>query len=213
MEGLDCIGIRHDRTGLCLGMAQQLDRAAHALVDRIAIDVNTAHACRKAYMLVAGDNRGVDGIGYMTQATRKVIGGDIGHDGHELVAAKAHKLVSRTNAAANGCRHSAEREIASMTATGIVEDPKIIKVNHRNAGVHTGAAKLFLVIAAIMHARQHIGVDKVLFCGLLFIDRAHHQQNVRLALDRQRAHTGTVLNAVVEQPLRYLIGACHGLKT
>ena len=80
LEGLDCIGVSHDRTGLCLGMAQQLDRAAYALVDRLAIDVNTAHACRKAYMLVAGDNRGVNGIGYMAQATRKVIGGDIGHD-------------------------------------------------------------------------------------------------------------------------------------
>ena len=162
---------------------------------------------------MARDDRGMNGIGYMAQATRKVIGGDIGHDGHELVAAKAHKLVSRANAAANGRRHSTERKVAGMTTAGIVEDPKIIEVDHRHASVHAGTTKLFLVISAIMHARQHIGVDKVLFCGLLFIDRAHHQQNVRLALDRQRAHTGTVLNAVVEQPLRYLIGACHGLKT
>lgn len=100
-----------------------------------------------------------------------------------------------------------------MTTTGIVEDPKIIEVNHRNAGVHAGATKLLLVIAAITNARQHIGVDKVLFCDLLFIDRAHHQQNVRLALDRQRAHASTVLDAVVEQPLRYLIRSRQGLKT
>ena len=213
MEGLDCIGVSHDRTGLCLGTAQQLDRAANALIDRLTIDANTAHACRKADVLMTRNNRGADGIGYMTQATGKVIGGDIGHDGHKLVAAKAHKFVSRTNAAANGCRHSAEREIAGMTATGIVEDPKIIKVDHRNAGVHAGAAKLFLVISAIMHARQHIGVDKVLFCGLLFIDRAHHQQDVRLAFDRHGAYASTVFDAVVEQLLRYLIGACHGLKT
>ena len=70
-----------------------------------------------------------------------------------------------------------------MTATCIVEDPKIIKVDHRNAGVHAGATELFLVISAIVHARQHVGVDKVLFCGLLPIDRTYHQQDVRLALD------------------------------
>ena len=64
-----------------------------------------------------------------------------------------------------------------------------------------------------MHARQHIGVDKVLFCGLLFIDRAHHQQNVRLALDRHGTHASTVFDAVAEQLLRYFIRTCHGLKT
>ena len=29
----------------------------------------------------------------------------------------------------------------------------------------------------------HVGVDKVLFCSLLFIDRTHHQQDTRLTLD------------------------------
>ena len=74
-----------------------------------------------------------------------------------------------------------------MTATRIVEDPKIIKVDHRNAGIHAGATELFLVISAIAHTRQHIGVDEVLFCSLLLIDRTHHQQDVRLALNLQRA--------------------------
>ena len=74
-----------------------------------------------------------------------------------------------------------------MAAIRIVEGPKIIKVDHGHAGLHTGATKLFLVISAIAHARQHVGVDKVLFCGLLFINRTHHQQDVRLALDLQRA--------------------------
>ena len=74
-----------------------------------------------------------------------------------------------------------------MTATRIVEDPKIIKVDHRNAGIHAGATELFLVISAIAHTRQHVGVDEVPFCSLLLIDRAHHQQDVRLALDLQRA--------------------------
>ena len=213
MESRDCVVVGHDRTGLCLGVAQKLNRAAYALIDRLAVNANAAHTRRQADVLMARDDRGMNGIGYMAQATRKVIGGDIGHDGHELVAAKAHKLVSRANAAANGCRHSAEREIAGMTATGIVEDPKIIKVDHRNASVHAGAAKLFLVISAIMHARQHIGVDKVLFCGLLFIDRTHHQQNVRLALDRHGTYASTVLNAIVQQLLRQFIRTCHGRKT
>ena len=70
-----------------------------------------------------------------------------------------------------------------MTATRIVEDPKIIKVDHRNAGIHAGVAELFLVISAIAHTRQHVGVDKVLFCSFLFIDRTHHQQDTRLTLD------------------------------
>ena len=91
------------------------------------------------------------------------------------------------DSAAYGCRHSTERKVAGMTATRIVEDPKIIKVDHRNAGIHAGATELFLVISAIAHIRQHVGVDKVLFCGLLLIDRTHHQQDVRLALDLQRA--------------------------
>ena len=70
-----------------------------------------------------------------------------------------------------------------MAATRIVEDPKIIKVDHRHAGLHAGATKLFFVISAIAYTRQHVGVDKVLFCGLLLIDRTYHQQDVRLALD------------------------------
>ena len=94
MEGLDCVGVSHDRTGLCLGMAQKLDGTVYALFDRLAVNVDTTHACRQAHVLMPWDNRGVNGIGYMAQATREVIGGDIGHDGHELVAAKAHKLVS-----------------------------------------------------------------------------------------------------------------------
>ena len=136
---------------------------------------------------MARNNRGMNGIGHLMQATGEVIGGNIGHDNHKLVAAIAHKLVSRTNSAAYGCRHSTERKVASMTATRIVEGPKIINVDHRNAGIHAGAAKLFLVISAIAHARQHVGVDKVLFRGLLLINRTHHQQDVRLALDLQRA--------------------------
>ena len=162
---------------------------------------------------MARNNRGTNGIGHLMQATGEVIGENIGHDNHKLVAAIAHKLVSRTDSAAHGCRHGTERKVAGMTATRIVEDPKIIKVDHRNAGVHAGATELFLVISAIVHARQHIGVDKVLFCGLLPIDRTHHQQDMRLALDLQRAQMGTVLNAIVEQLLRHLIGICQGLKT
>ena len=100
-----------------------------------------------------------------------------------------------------------------MTTARIVEGPKIIEVDHRNASVHARAVKLFLVISAITHARQHIGVDRVLFCSLSFIDRTHHQQHVRLTLDHQRANASTVLDTVVEQPLRYLIGTCHSLKT
>ena len=155
----------------------------------------------------------MNGFGYLMQATGEVIGGNIGHDDHKLVAAIAHKLVSRTNSAAYGCRHSTERKVAGMTATRIVEDPKIIKVDHRNAGIHTGASELFLVIPAIVHTRQHVGVDKVLFCSLLLIDRTHHQQDMRLALDLQRAQMGAVLNAIIEQLLRHLIGICQGLKT
>ena len=100
-----------------------------------------------------------------------------------------------------------------MTTTRIVEDPKIIKVDHRHAGLHTGATKLFLVIPAIVHTRQHVGVDKVLFCSLLLIDRTHHQQDVRLALDLQRAQASAVLGTIIEQLLRYIIGTCQGLKT
>ena len=101
-----------------------------------------------------------------------------------------------------------------MAAIRIVEGPKIIKVDHGHAGLHTGATKLFLVISAIAHARQHVGVDKVLFCGLLFINRTHHQQNVRLALNHQRAQASAVLNAIVEQPFRHLIGTRRqGFKT
>ena len=125
----------------------------------------------------------MNGIGYLMQAAGEVIGGNIGHDGHKLVAAIAHKLVSRTNSAAYGCRHSTECKVASMMATRIVEDPKIIKVDYRNAGLHARATELFLVISAIARTRQHVGVDKVLFCGLLPINRTHHQQDVRLALD------------------------------
>ncbi len=73
---------------------------------------------------MARNNRGMNGIGYLMQATGEVIGGNIGHDNHKLVAAIAHKLVSRTNSAAYGCRHSAERKVAGMTATRIVEGPK-----------------------------------------------------------------------------------------
>ena len=124
---------------------------------------------------MARNNRGMNGIGYLMQATGKVIGGNIGHDDHKLIAAIAHKLASRTNPAAYGCRHGTERKVSGMTATRIVEDPKIIKVDHRNAGIHAGATELFLVISAIAHARQHVGVDKVLFCSLLLIDRTHHQ--------------------------------------
>ena len=100
-----------------------------------------------------------------------------------------------------------------MAATRIVEDPKIIKVDHRNAGIHAGATELFLVISAIEHTRQHVGVDKLLFRGLLLIDRTHHQQDVRLALDLQRAQASAVLSTIIEQLLRYLIGTCQGLKT
>ncbi len=132
---------------------------------------------------MARNNRGTNGIGYLMQTTGKVIGGNIGHDDHKLVAAIAHKLVSRTNSTAYGCRHSTERKVAGMTATRIVEDPKIIKVDHRNAGLHARATELYLVISTIVHARQHVGVDKVLFCSLLLINRTHHQQDVRLALD------------------------------
>ena len=85
-----------------------------------------------------------------------------------------------------------------MTATRIVEDLKIIKVNHRNAGLHAGATELFLVISAIVHIRQHVGVDKVLFCSLLLINRTHHQQDVRLALDLQRAQASAVLGTIIE---------------
>ena len=162
---------------------------------------------------MARNNRGMNGIGYVTQTTGEVIGGDIGHDGHKLIATIADKLVSRTNTAAYGHRHSTERKVAGMTATGIVEDPKIIKVDHGHTGLHAGAAKLFLVITAIAHTRQHVGVDKVLFCGLLFINRTHHQQDVRLALDLQRAQASAVLNAIVEQPFRHLIGTCQDLQT
>lgn len=100
-----------------------------------------------------------------------------------------------------------------MTATRIVEDPKIIKVDHRNAGIHAGATELFLVISAIAHTRQHIGVDEVLFCSLLLIDRTHHQQDVRLALNLQRAQASAVLGTIIEQLLRYLTRICQGLKT
>ena len=162
---------------------------------------------------MARNNRGMNGIGHLVQATGEVIGGNIGHDDHKLVAAIAYELVSRTNSAAYGCRHSTERKVAGMTATRIVEDPKIIKVDHRNAGIHAGATELFLVISAIAHTRQHVGVDEVLFCSLLLIDRTHHQQDVRLALDLQRAQTSAVLNTIVEQLLRHLIGICQGLKT
>ena len=151
------------------------------------MNANATNTCRQAHVLMARNNRGMNGIGHLMQATGEVIGGNIGHDNHKLVAAIAHKLVSRTNSAAYGCRHSTERKVAGMTATRIVEGPKIINVDHRNAGIHAGAAKLFLVISAIAHARQHVGVDKVLFCGLLLINRTHHQQDVRLALDLQRA--------------------------
>ena len=80
-------------------------------------------------------------------------------------------------------------------------------------GLHAGAAKLFLIISAIAHARQHVCVDKVLLCGLLSINRTHHQQDVRIALDLQRAQASAVLNAIVEQPFRHLIGACQDLQT
>ena len=162
---------------------------------------------------MARNNRGMNGFGYLMQATDEVIGGNIGHDDHKLVAAIAHKLVSRTNSAAYGCRHSTECKVAGMTATRIVEGPKIIKVDHRNAGIHAGASELFLVISAIVHARQHVGIDKVLFCSLLLIDRTHHQQDVRLALDLQRAQASAVLGTIIEQLLRYIIGTCQGLKT
>ena len=147
------------------------------------MNANATNTCRQARVLIARNNRGMNGIGYLTQATGEVIGGDIGHDSHKLVAAIAHKFVSRTNSAAYGCRHSTECKIAGMMATHIVEDPKIIKVDHRNAGIHAGATELFLVISTIAHTRQHVGVDKVLFCSLLPIDRTHHQQDMRLALD------------------------------
>ena len=183
MEGLDEIAIGHDRTGFCLGTAQQLDSAANALINRLAMNANATNTCRQTHVLMARNNRGTNGIGYLTQATGEVIGGNIGHDGHKLVAAVAHKFVSRTNTAAYGCRHGTERKVAGMTATRIVEDPKIVKVDHRNAGLHAGATELFLVISAIAHTRQYVGVDKVLFCSLLFIDRTHHQQDTRLTLD------------------------------
>ena len=177
------------------------------------MNANATNTCRQAHVLMARNNRGTNGIGHLMQATGEVIGGNIGHDDHKLVAAIAHKLVSRTNSAAYGCRHSTERKVAGMTATRIVEDPKIIKVDHRNAGIHTGASELFLVIPAIVYTRQHVGVDKVLFCSLLLIDRTHHQQDMRLAFDLQRAQTGAVLGTIIEQLLRYLIGTCQGLKT
>ncbi len=147
---------------------------------------------------MARNNRGMNGIGYLMQTTGEVIGGNIGHDDHKLVAAIAHKLVSRTNSAAYGRRHSTERKVTGMTATRIVEDLKIIKVNHRNAGLHAGATELFLVISAIVHIRQHVGVDKVLFCSLLLINRTHHQQDVRLALDLQRAQASAILGTIIE---------------
>ena len=147
------------------------------------MNANATNTCRQAHVLMARNNRGMNGIGYLTQTTGKVIGGNIGHDSYKLVAAIAHKFVSRTNTAAYGCCHSTERKVAGMAATRIVEDPKIIKVDHRNAGLHAGATELFLVISTIAHARQHVGVDKVLFCSLLPIDRTHHQQDMRLALD------------------------------
>ena len=162
---------------------------------------------------MARNNRGTNGIGYLTQATSEVVGGNIRHDGHKLVAAIAHKLVSRTNSAAYGRRHSTKCKVAGMMATRIVEDLKIIKVDHRHAGLHAGATELFFVISAIANTRQHVGVDKVLFCSLLLIDRTHHQQDVRLALDLQRAQASTVLNTIVEQLLRHLIGVCQSLKT
>ena len=177
------------------------------------MNANAANACRQANALMSRNNRGMNGIGYLTQATGKVIRGNIGHDGHKLIAAKTHKLVSRTNTAAYGRRHGTKRKVAGMAAIRIVEGPKIIKVDHGHAGLHTGATKLFLVISAIAHTRQHVGVDKVLFCGLLLINRTHHQQNVRLALNHQRAQAGAVLNAIVEQPFRHLIGTCQDLQT
>ena len=177
------------------------------------MNANTTNTCRQANTLMARNNRGMNGIGHLMQATGEVIGGNIGHDNHKLVAAIAHKLVSRTDSAAHGCRHSTERKVAGMTATCIVEDPKIIKVDHRNAGIHADASELFLVISAIAHTRQHVGVDKVLFCGLLLIDRTHHQQDMRLALDLQRAQASAVLSTIIEQLLRHLIGVCQGLQT
>ena len=177
------------------------------------MNANATNTCRQAHVLMARNKRGTNGIGYLTQATGEVIGGNIGHDGHKLVAAIAYELVSRTNSAAYGRRHSTERKVAGMTTTRIVEDPKIIKVDHCNASLHAGATELFLVISAIAHTRQHVGVDKVLFCGLLLINRTHHQQDVRLALDLQRTQTGAVLNTIVEQLLRHLTRICQSLKT
>ena len=147
------------------------------------MNTNATNTCRQAHVLMARNNRGMNGIGHLMQATGEVIGRNIGHDDHKLVAVIAYELISRTNSAAYGCRHSTERKVAGMTATRIVEDLKIIKVDHRHASLHASATELFFVISAIAHARQHIGVDKVLFCSLLFIDRTHHQQDARLALD------------------------------
>ena len=147
------------------------------------MNANATNTGRQAHVLMARNNRGMNSVGYLAQATGEVIGGNIGHNGYKRIAAIAHKFVSRTNAAAYGCRHSTERKVAGMAATRIVENLKIIKVDHRHASLHAGATKLFLVISPIAHTRQHVGVHRVLFCGLLLINRTYHQQDVRLALD------------------------------
>ena len=111
----------------------------------------------------------------MAQAAGKIIGGNIGHDDHKLVAIIAHKQIGRVNVIAYNGRDDAKHQIADTMAISVVDHLKIIEVNDRHATGYMVRAESFIKVATIANARHHIGVGRLLICHLLLIDRACHK--------------------------------------